>query len=131
MQKSVLKLLRDRYFIKDETTWSDIAIRVGSLYPDIIPDIVAMDFIPSSPTLMNCNTKGERVGTLSSCFPMKIEDSIEGIFESLKECSIVTKYAGGIGLDFSSLRSSQETVKGIGNRNSSGPLPFIKIFDAL
>ena len=130
LDKSILKLLKDRYFVKDESSWEQLSHRVGSLYPEIEKDIRDMKFIPSSPTLMNCNTS-DRVGTLSSCFPMKMEDSIEGIFESLKECSIVTKYAGGIGIDYSTLRSSHESVKGIGGRNSSGPIPFIKIFDSM
>ena len=131
MEKQINKLLKDRYFLKNEKSWNDIAERVGSLYPEMTNEILEMNFIPSSPTLMNACTNGERVGTLSSCFPMSIDDSIECIFDSVKECAIVTKYGGGIGLDFSNLRSSQESVKGIGNRNSSGPLPFIQIFDAM
>jgi len=109
MNDSILKLLKDRYFLSTETTWEDLAKRVSKIYPDIYPYLLAMKFIPSSPTLMNGGTT-ERLGTLSSCFPMDIEDSIEGIFESLKECAVITKFGGGIGIPFSKLRSSGEII---------------------
>jgi ribonucleotide reductase alpha subunit len=89
-----------------------------------------MKFIPSSPTLMNANTNGERIGTLSSCFIMGIEDSLSGIFDAVKECAIVTGKSGGVGYDFSSLRSSNEGVKSTGGKVSSGPLSFIDIFNS-
>jgi ribonucleoside-diphosphate reductase alpha chain len=131
MEEQILKLLQERYFLKNEKSWEDIAKRVSSIFPEIYDDILNKNFIPSSPTLMNCNTNGERIGTLSSCFPMNLVDSIEGIFESLGECAKVTKYAGGIGIDASNLRSSNESIKGIGGRKSSGALSFINIFNSM
>jgi ribonucleoside-diphosphate reductase alpha chain len=130
MNEGVRKLLEDRYFLKDETEWDQVAERVGEIYEPIIDHIKNMDFIPSTPTLLNANTNGERIGTLSSCFPMGINDSIEEIGDAKKECMIVTKYGGGIGYDFSNLRSSKEIIKSI-KRNSSGPLPFIGGFNAI
>jgi len=130
MNDSILKLLKDRYFLSTETTWEDLAKRVSKIYPDIYPYLLAMKFIPSSPTLMNGGTT-ERLGTLSSCFPMDIEDSIEGIFESLKECAVITKFGGGIGIPFSKLRSSGEIIQTLDGRKSSGPLPFISIFNEM
>jgi len=132
MKEAIQKLLKDRYFLSTETTWEDIAIRVGKLYEPITQDIIDMNFIPSSPTLMNANTKGERIGTLSSCFPMGIEeDSLEGIFDSIKECALVTKAGGGVGIDASVLRGSCEGIKTAGGRKSSGPLPFINIYNSV
>lgn len=128
MNVDIERLLKDRYFLKDETTWDQLATRVSAIYPPILDLIRNMQFVPSSPTLMNANTKGERRGTLSSCFPMKIEDSIEGIGEAQTECMIVTKYGGGVGYGFDALRSSKENIQSI-NRNSSGPLGFISIFN--
>lgn len=129
MNESIMKLLKDRYFLSTESSWDDISKRVSALYPPIYEYIRDMEFIPSTPTLLNANTKGERLGTLSSCFPMGVEDSIEGIFKSLGECAEVTKNGGGVGYDFSKLRSSKELVSKI-NRVSSGPLPFIDIFNS-
>jgi len=131
MNDSIMKLLKDRYFLNTESSWDDIAKRVSGIYPEIYENIRDMEFIPSSPTLMNANTGGEKRGTLSSCFTMDIEDSIEGIFDAVKEAAVVTRAGGGIGYNFSSLRSSSEEVKGIGGRKSSGPLPFINVFNSV
>lgn len=129
MNEGIYKLLKDRYFLEKETSWEDVANRVSALYPPIKEDIINMKFIPSTPTLTNANTKGERTGTLSSCFPMEIKDSIEGIFDAIKECAFITKSGGGVGYDFSKLRGSNEVIKSI-NRKSSGPLPFLNIFNS-
>lgn len=129
MNESIQKLLVDRYFVEGEETWEQLAKRVSSIYPEIHDYIKDMWFIPSSPTLMNAGTD-KRSGTLSSCFPMNIEDSIEGIFDALKEGAIVTKAGGGVGYDFSSLRSSDENITSL-NANSSGPLAFIENFSSM
>lgn len=129
MNESIQKLLVDRYFVEGENSWDDIAKRVSTIYPPIYEYIRDMHFIPSTPTLMNGGTD-KRSGTLSSCFPMNIEDSIEGIFDALKECALVTKSGGGIGLNFSVLRSSNENINSL-NANSSGPLAFIENFNSM
>jgi ribonucleoside-diphosphate reductase alpha chain len=130
MNSAVQKLLKERYYLPNENTWEQLAERVSVIYPPIKESIINKTFIPSSPTLMNANTKGQRIGTLSSCFPMNIEDSVDGIYDSLKECAIVTKYGGGIGIDFGNLRSSTEIINSLG-RKSSGPIPFMKNFDVM
>jgi len=130
MNNDILKLLNDRYFLKNESTWEELAERVGSIYPEIIQDIKDMNFIPGSPFLMNANTNGERKGTLSSCFPMNIEDSIDNIMDSMKEAAEVTRMGGGVGYDFTTLRGKNELVKGNG-KNSGGVISFIGIYDAV
>lgn len=126
-----LNLLKERYFLKGEGTWEQLAERVGGIYEPATKLIKEMKFIPSTPTLMNGNTNGQRKGGLSSCFVMGLEDSIEGIFESMKEAAIVTKNAGGIGYDFSVLRSSNEEIKTLDGRKSSGPLPFMDMYNSM
>ena len=122
-------LLRSRYFLKNEKSWDDVAKRVSAILEGFYPYVRDQYFCPSTPTLFNLNTKGERKGTLSSCFTMGIDDSIEGIFESAKECAVVTKAAGGVGYVFD-LRADTEKIKSI-NRASSGPLPFVKVFNSI
>jgi ribonucleoside-diphosphate reductase alpha chain len=129
MNDPILKLLKERYFLESETTWEELARRIGSIYEPITDDIINMRFIPSSPTLMNGGTT-ERVGTLSSCFPMKIEDSIKDIFMAIAEGADITKAGGGIGVDFSVLRSSQENILTL-NANSSGPVAFMEGFNTM
>lgn len=131
MNESIVKVLKDRYFLRGETTWDQLATRVGGIYEPAMQLIKDMKFIPSTPTLMNGNTKGQRKGGLSSCFPMGIEDSISGIFDSLKDAAMVTKSAGGIGYNFSKLRSSKEIVGSLDGRTSTGPLPFIDMFNSM
>lgn len=127
MKDSILKLLQERYFLKDEKEWDDIAKRCSNILPEMYDYIKSMDYIPSSPTLMNIGT--ER-GTLSSCFPLQLEDSIIGIFNALRDGAIVTKNSGGCGWDFSVLRSSEENIKTL-DADSSGPLAFIESFNTM
>lgn len=131
MNEAIMNVLRDRYFLRSENSWEDVAERVGGIYEPVEQLIKEMKFIPSSPTLMNGNTKGARKGGLSSCFPMGLTDSIEGIFDSLKDAAMVTKAAGGIGYNFSCLRSSKEVVSTLDGRTSTGPLPFIDMFNSV
>lgn len=101
--KNIQNLLKERYYLEGENSWDDIAKRIGYLVDGVEEIIKEKYFIPSSPTIMNLNTNGKRKGTCSSCFPMGITDSIDGIYDALKEAAIVTKACGGVGYVFSEL----------------------------
>lgn len=130
MNKAVIDLLKEKYFLPTENSWEELVERVQQLHPPIKEYMLDMRYIPSTPTLLNAYTNGYKIGTLSSCFTMKITDSIVGIYDALKEAALVTKASGGVGYNFSNLRGSLEIVKGIG-RNSSGPMPFIDNFNSM
>jgi ribonucleoside-diphosphate reductase alpha chain len=129
VRSEILSLLKARYFLNGENSWEDLVNRVAPIYPSLKQDLLNFNFIFSSPTLMNYNTQGKRLGTLSSCFPMGIEDSISGIFQAVAECAEVTKCGGGVGYKFSKLRGNKEAVKRLDNKYSSGPIYFMNVYN--
>ncbi len=138
-------VLKRRYYLKNKEgepleTWETLCRRVANAVAEVDRDsdiyeslrnsffnmIYSLDFLPNSPCLMNAGTD---LGQLSACFVLPIEDSMDGIFTSIRNGALVHKTGGGTGYSFSRLRaknSSVQSTQGV----ASGPLSFAAVFDA-
>ena len=84
------------------------------------------DFIHATPTLFNAGTKREQ---LASCFLLSMkEDSVTGIYDTLKDCALISKYSGGIGIHIHNIRSNNSFIKGT-NGYSNGIVPMLRVYN--
>jgi len=139
LTENALKVLEKRYFRKDENgvlieDWQKMLTRVAANIASGDEEKTQrfyrlMDagyFLPNSPTLMNA---GGDLQQLSACFVLPLEDSMESIFETVKNAALIHKSGGGTGFSFSRLREANARVRST-NGVSSGPLSFLKVFNA-
>jgi len=83
-------------------------------------------FTHATPTLFNSGTPRPQ---MSSCYLLSMEkDSIEGIYNTLKDCALISKWAGGIGLHMSNVRASGSHIRGT-NGTSNGIVPMLRVFN--
>jgi ribonucleoside-diphosphate reductase alpha chain len=147
LSDNAMKVLRKRYLRKDskgnvvenpEQMFRRVAHHIAKAeqkYGDASPVEKVEDifyrmmtefrFLPNSPTLMNA---GRRLGQLAACFVLPVEDSMDGIFDALKNAALIHKSGGGTGFSFSRLRPKASRVGTTGGV-ASGPISFMKIFN--
>jgi len=147
LSENALTVLQSRYLIKDEQgrcieTPAQLLSRVALLiaeaeakygtgkseinqwhrrYYELMAELL---FLPNSPALMNARLPN---GMLSACFVLPIEDSIEAIFETIKQAALIQKAGGGTGFSFDKLRPTGDRVASSGG-TTSGPISFWRVF---
>ena len=140
-----LEVLRKRYLLRDETgriieTPAQMFLRVARAIAKVDKNyggnpkesektfyemMAKLEFLPNSPTLFNAGTK---LGQLSACFVLPVEDSLKSIFTAVKDMAIIEQSGGGVGFDFSKLRPKGDIVKST-KGVASGPVSFMRVFD--
>ena len=96
---------------------------------DFLEALSSFRFLPGGRIIANAGTKRTHV-TMFNCFVMNtIDDSIEGIFDAVKESALTQKEGGGVGFDFSTIRPSGSHIKGC-EAEASGPLSFMQVLDS-
>ena len=142
-----LRVLRARYLKKDEygrvqetpeelfrrvaRTIADVETRYGAdeaqrkHWEDAFYDVMVNGvFMPNSPTLMNA---GREMGMLSACFVLPVHDSINDIFDAIKQTALIQKAGGGTGFAFDELRPTGDYIRSSGG-TTSGPISFWRAF---
>jgi ribonucleoside-diphosphate reductase alpha chain len=135
---NALKVLEERYLLKDSDgkiieTPTEMFFRVAKTIAsnkkqrqEFFEAMKNFEFLPNSPTLMNAGTK---LGQLSACFVLPIEDSLESIFRTLDDMALIQQSGGGTGFSFSRIRPKGDIVKST-KGIASGPVSFMRIYDA-
>lgn len=146
---NALKVLEERYLLKDingkiietptemfrrvakviaqaDVTYGKKKNEIVDIENQFFEIMKNLEFLPNTPTLMNAGTP---LGQLSACFVLPIDDNLNSIFNTLKDMAIIQQSGGGTGFSFSKLRPEGDIVKST-RGVASGPVSFIKIFDA-
>ena len=133
-----LQTLYDRYFLHDNEIRIEMPqaffmrVAMGLALGEIDREARAIefynvlstfDFMSSTPTLFNAGTRRSQ---LSSCYLTTVADDLDGIYEALKENALLSKFAGGLGNDWTNVRALGSYIKGT-NGKSQGVVPFLKV----
>jgi ribonucleotide reductase alpha subunit len=130
LEKSYLMHINKKIVERPQHLWMRVAICIHGDKLDLVKqtyDLLSHKyFTHATPTLFNAGTNHQQ---LSSCFLVAMkEDSIDGIYDTLKECALISKHAGGIGLHIHNIRATGTHIKGT-NGTSNGIIPMLRNFN--
>lgn len=130
LERAYLMRINKRMVERPQHMWLRVSMGIHGLDWDRVVEsynyMSQKYFTHATPTLFNAGTPKPQ---LSSCYLMAMEDdSIDGIFNTLKDCALISKWAGGIGLHIHNVRASGSQIRGT-NGSSNGIVPMLKVFN--
>ena len=130
LERAYLLRLGDQIIERPQHMWLRVAIGIHKNNLDLVKETYLMMankyFTHATPTLFNAGSPRPQ---LSSCYLLSMEDdSIEGIFNTLKDCAQISKWAGGIGLHIHNVRATGSHIRGT-NGISNGIVPMLQVFN--
>jgi ribonucleotide reductase alpha subunit len=130
LERAYLFKLGDKILERPQHMWMRVAIGIHGNNMDAVKetyDLMSQKyFTHATPTLFNAGTPRPQ---LSSCYLIAMEsDSLDGIYNTLKDCANISKWAGGIGLHIHNIRGSNSLIRGT-NGKSTGIVPMLKVFN--
>jgi ribonucleoside-diphosphate reductase alpha chain len=145
LTENAVKVLKARYLLKDDRgkvteTPAELFRRLSrsvaraetlfqgnaGLWEERFHDLLtSLRFLPNSPAIMNA---GKPAGQLAACFVLPVEDSMQGIFATLRDAALILQTGGGTGFSFSRLRPRADIVSSTGGQ-ASGPVSFMRIYN--
>jgi len=130
LERAYLMRIDKTIIERPQHMWMRVALAIHGQDFDLVKETYAMlsqkYFIHATPTLFNAGTPRPQ---LSSCYLLSMEDdSIEGIYNTLKDCAKISKWAGGIGLHIHNVRATGSHIKGT-NGTSNGIVPMLRVFN--
>lgn len=135
------KTLLDRYLIRNKLTiielpqWMFMRVAMGicilntsdlKTVVEVYDMLSKTDYMSSTPTLFNAGTLRAQ---LSSCFLTTVPDDLQGIYGAISDNAMLSKWAGGLGMDWTPIRAMGSWIEGT-NGTSSGVVPFLKVMDS-
>ena len=130
LERSYLTSVNGKVVERPQYMWMRVALGIhGDDFKDALETYNLMSqkyFTHATPTLFNAGTCHQQ---MSSCYLLSMEDdSLEGIYNSVKDCALISKYAGGIGLHLHNVRAKGSYIRGT-NGKSTGVVPMLRVFN--
>lgn len=130
LERSYLLKVNGKIIERPQYMWMRVSIGIHGddieKVFDMYDSMSTREYTHATPTLFN---SGTRHSQMSSCFLLEVKgDSVEGMYDSAKDCAMISKYAGGIGMNVQKIRSRGSIIRGT-NGKSTGLVPFLRVIN--